>query len=176
MRTSCCCGVYDSGEAHAPMLGSHTGRHGNTSVLCFACLSPEINHAGLQLQFDRRLRCLRSLCCARRVAVNNSAMHAAVGAQPSLPLRHSTQPSQPDFLPPDRHRQRLQPAGSMRAAAAGSGGAAYTGDLGDMPVVGVLGGGQLGKMIAISAVCPLAAPPAPLRPRCVRTVHAISRP
>ncbi len=40
----------------------------------------------------------------------------------------------------------------MRAAEEGGAGAAYTGDLADMPVVGVLGGGQLGKMLATAAV------------------------
>ena len=34
----------------------------------------------------------------------------------------------------------------------GSAGEAYTGDSADLPTVGVLGGGQLGKMLATAAV------------------------
>eukprot|EP00208_Stichococcus_sp_RCC1054_P001609 CAMPEP_0206146038 /NCGR_PEP_ID=MMETSP1473-20131121/29309_1 /ASSEMBLY_ACC=CAM_ASM_001109 /TAXON_ID=1461547 /ORGANISM="Stichococcus sp, Strain RCC1054" /LENGTH=580 /DNA_ID=CAMNT_0053542467 /DNA_START=392 /DNA_END=2134 /DNA_ORIENTATION=+ len=39
----------------------------------------------------------------------------------------------------------------MKKAAEGGPGAAYTGDVADMPMVGVLGGGQLGKMFATAA-------------------------
>lgn len=53
---------------------------------------------------------------------------------------------------PWERRQRLQPAASMKKAAEGGPGAAYTGDVADMPMVGVLGGGQLGKMFATAAV------------------------
>ena len=49
-------------------------------------------------------------------------------------------------------RLRRQAANAWRES--GPAGDAYTGEPADLPTVGVLGGGQLGKMLAVAAVSP----------------------
>jgi hypothetical protein len=64
---------------------------------------------------------------------------------------------------------RRQPSAAWRNGGSGGGAASdsYTGEAADLPTVGVLGGGQLGKMLAVAAVsaCSGRVSPQPHLPR-----------